>query len=352
MNLEYEPQLLFYSILCILLMIINIGSAFVIGSITIKKTQLSTWNHLVTENKAICDIILERAWVLSLANPLICLLLHKSHPSKMIRAFLLRWLRASRGNRMSDVQMFTPMGFFFLQMATLISSVKRKHLKTHRLQTSNPWVKAKETVRQLSRDCCAGNLWNGRWASILSPTYKGVSGRKRFMRICGTKPSIIWLQGRLFRTLSRWLTKSARLSMVSNEMIHLLKSSGTFPGRCVLTLGLLEIQTFVSNPMIRWNFPGSGRRYQLYAMQTSKACNILSKYTAFVPIDLDSNEYLPIAIEYLYAGESRLCFLDKLWNFYQYVWHPEALPEETKFDLQFPHGGEKPRWTLHLFHQN
>ncbi|MCJ8741957.1 hypothetical protein PDJAM_G00076710 [Pangasius djambal] len=50
---------------------------------------------------------------------------------------------------------------------------------------------------------------------------------------------------------------------------------------------------------------GSGRRYHLYAMQTSKACNILSKYTAFVPIDLDSNEYLPTSIEYLYAGEER-----------------------------------------------
>ncbi|KAK3547046.1 hypothetical protein QTP86_009246 [Hemibagrus guttatus] len=50
---------------------------------------------------------------------------------------------------------------------------------------------------------------------------------------------------------------------------------------------------------------GSGRRYQLYAMQTSKACNILSKYTAFMPIDLDSNEYLPISIEFLSTGEER-----------------------------------------------
>ncbi|XP_028850711.1 von Willebrand factor A domain-containing protein 5B1-like [Denticeps clupeoides] len=48
---------------------------------------------------------------------------------------------------------------------------------------------------------------------------------------------------------------------------------------------------------------GSGRRYQLYAIHTSKACNILSKYTAFVPIDLDSNEYLPTYIEYLNLGD-------------------------------------------------
>uniref|UniRef100_A0A8D3BDS8 von Willebrand factor A domain containing 5B1 n=1 Tax=Scophthalmus maximus TaxID=52904 RepID=A0A8D3BDS8_SCOMX len=49
---------------------------------------------------------------------------------------------------------------------------------------------------------------------------------------------------------------------------------------------------------------GSGRKYQLYAIHTSKACNILSKYTAFVPIDLDTNEYLPTCIEYINPGES------------------------------------------------
>ncbi|KAJ8369788.1 hypothetical protein SKAU_G00098160 [Synaphobranchus kaupii] len=43
---------------------------------------------------------------------------------------------------------------------------------------------------------------------------------------------------------------------------------------------------------------GSGRRYQVYAIHTSKACNILSKYTAFVPIDLDTNEYLQTFVEY------------------------------------------------------
>ncbi|KAG7259016.1 hypothetical protein CRUP_013869 [Coryphaenoides rupestris] len=48
---------------------------------------------------------------------------------------------------------------------------------------------------------------------------------------------------------------------------------------------------------------GSGRRYQLYAIHTSKACNILSKYTTFVPIDLDTNEYLETSIEYINACE-------------------------------------------------
>ncbi|MED6257653.1 hypothetical protein ATANTOWER_028949, partial [Ataeniobius toweri] len=47
---------------------------------------------------------------------------------------------------------------------------------------------------------------------------------------------------------------------------------------------------------------GSGRKYQVYAIHTSKACNILSKYTALVPIDLDTNEYLPTCVEYINAG--------------------------------------------------
>nr|XP_023690592.1 von Willebrand factor A domain-containing protein 5B1 isoform X2 [Paramormyrops kingsleyae] len=49
---------------------------------------------------------------------------------------------------------------------------------------------------------------------------------------------------------------------------------------------------------------GSSRRHQLYAIQTSKACNILSKYTAFVPIDLDTNEYLRTNIEYTSPGDT------------------------------------------------
>uniref|UniRef100_A0A3B3XXN0 von Willebrand factor A domain containing 5B1 n=1 Tax=Poecilia mexicana TaxID=48701 RepID=A0A3B3XXN0_9TELE len=48
---------------------------------------------------------------------------------------------------------------------------------------------------------------------------------------------------------------------------------------------------------------GSGRKYQVYVIHTSKACNILSKYTAFVPIDLDTNEYLPTCVECINAGE-------------------------------------------------
>ncbi|XP_036389932.1 von Willebrand factor A domain-containing protein 5B1 [Megalops cyprinoides] len=49
---------------------------------------------------------------------------------------------------------------------------------------------------------------------------------------------------------------------------------------------------------------GSGRRYQSYAIHTSKACNILSKYTAFVPIDLDTNDYLQTFVEYTSPGEA------------------------------------------------
>uniref|UniRef100_A0A3Q3LAF3 von Willebrand factor A domain containing 5B1 n=1 Tax=Mastacembelus armatus TaxID=205130 RepID=A0A3Q3LAF3_9TELE len=51
---------------------------------------------------------------------------------------------------------------------------------------------------------------------------------------------------------------------------------------------------------------GSGRKYQLYAIHTSKSCNILSKYTALVPIDLDTNEYLHTCIEYINPGKLAL----------------------------------------------
>uniref|UniRef100_A0A8C3K4V6 von Willebrand factor A domain containing 5B1 n=1 Tax=Calidris pygmaea TaxID=425635 RepID=A0A8C3K4V6_9CHAR len=42
---------------------------------------------------------------------------------------------------------------------------------------------------------------------------------------------------------------------------------------------------------------GSGRRYQVNAVHTSKACNVISKYTAFMPVDLSTNAYLPTVVE-------------------------------------------------------
>ncbi|XP_037539730.1 von Willebrand factor A domain-containing protein 5B1 [Nematolebias whitei] len=50
---------------------------------------------------------------------------------------------------------------------------------------------------------------------------------------------------------------------------------------------------------------GCGRKYQVYAIHTSKSCNILSKYTTLIPIDLDTNEYLPTCVEYINAGEGQ-----------------------------------------------
>ncbi|NXW60812.1 VW5B1 protein, partial [Eurystomus gularis] len=47
---------------------------------------------------------------------------------------------------------------------------------------------------------------------------------------------------------------------------------------------------------------GSGRWYQVNAVHTSKACNIISKYTAFMPVDLSSKSYLPSAVEYTHTG--------------------------------------------------
>ncbi|XP_068772235.1 von Willebrand factor A domain-containing protein 5B1 [Struthio camelus] len=47
---------------------------------------------------------------------------------------------------------------------------------------------------------------------------------------------------------------------------------------------------------------GSGRRYQVNAVHTSKACNVISKYTAFMPVDLSANTYLPTIVEYTNTG--------------------------------------------------
>ncbi|KAJ7306554.1 hypothetical protein JRQ81_009917 [Phrynocephalus forsythii] len=47
---------------------------------------------------------------------------------------------------------------------------------------------------------------------------------------------------------------------------------------------------------------GSGRRYHMNAVHTSKACNVISKYTAFLPVDLSNNHYLSTAVEYPAAG--------------------------------------------------
>ncbi|NXP74833.1 VW5B1 protein, partial [Ramphastos sulfuratus] len=48
---------------------------------------------------------------------------------------------------------------------------------------------------------------------------------------------------------------------------------------------------------------GSGRWYQVNAVHTSKACNIISKYTAFVSVDLSTNKYLPTIVEYPHTGK-------------------------------------------------
>ncbi|NWQ59167.1 VW5B1 protein, partial [Neopipo cinnamomea] len=47
---------------------------------------------------------------------------------------------------------------------------------------------------------------------------------------------------------------------------------------------------------------GAGRRYQLNAVHTSKACNVISKYTAFVPVDLSTSSYLPTLVQYTHTG--------------------------------------------------
>ena len=39
-------------------------------------------------------------------------------------------------------------------------------------------------------------------------------------------------------------------------------------------------------------------------MHTSKACNIISKYTAFVPVDINKRRYLPSVVKYPNSGKA------------------------------------------------
>ncbi|XP_004397107.1 PREDICTED: von Willebrand factor A domain-containing protein 5B1 [Odobenus rosmarus divergens] len=48
--------------------------------------------------------------------------------------------------------------------------------------------------------------------------------------------------------------------------------------------------------------PGSSRRYQVNAVHTSKACNVISKYTVFVPVDVSKSRYLPTVVGYPNSG--------------------------------------------------
>ncbi|XP_040612208.1 von Willebrand factor A domain-containing protein 5B1 isoform X2 [Mesocricetus auratus] len=47
---------------------------------------------------------------------------------------------------------------------------------------------------------------------------------------------------------------------------------------------------------------GSNHRYQVNAVHTSKACNVISKYTAFVPVDINKRQYLPTVVKYPNSG--------------------------------------------------
>lgn len=54
------------------------------------------------------------------------------------------------------------------------------------------------------------------------------------------------------------------------------------------------------------SFPsaGSSRRYQVNAVHTSKACNVISKYTAYVPVDVSLKQYLPTVVAYPSSGKA------------------------------------------------
>uniref|UniRef100_A0A0D9S8C7 von Willebrand factor A domain containing 5B1 n=1 Tax=Chlorocebus sabaeus TaxID=60711 RepID=A0A0D9S8C7_CHLSB len=77
-------------------------------------------------------------------------------------------------------------------------------------------------------------------------------------------------------------------------------------GQTLLRKGLLaswQVLDFkgLFNPKVSPS-TGSNRRYQVSALHTSKACNVISKYTAFVPVDVSKSRYLPTVVEYPNSG--------------------------------------------------
>nr|APD70903.1 von Willebrand factor A domain-containing protein 5B1 [Crotalus atrox] len=58
------------------------------------------------------------------------------------------------------------------------------------------------------------------------------------------------------------------------------------------------IQDFEQLAEREFEIEHSGRRYQANAVHASKSCNVISKFTVFVPVDLSSNSYLPTLVKY------------------------------------------------------
>ena len=94
---------------------------------------------------------------------------------------------------------------------------------------------------------------------------------------------------------NQWFTYE--LSMFRLNVFNIVSHS-------VMLYNMTSSYYTLCNHLCLLSFTGSGRKYQLYAIHTSKACNILSKYTAFIPIDLDTNEYLQTCIEYINPSKS------------------------------------------------
>ncbi len=153
----------------------------------------------------------------------------------------------------------------FEQMATRISFAKSKRPRILTCQNSRP-VTEREIAKRSYQDCCAGSPWDGRWPLTSSLSWKAERGRRKFTRD-------LWNE--TFHHL-------AGLSIIQ-DFEHMVDKECEIEHGKVECPNIKTIQLACIFDQIPLSFlVGSGRRYQLYAIHTSKACNILSKYTAFV----------------------------------------------------------------------
>ncbi|KAM6435479.1 von Willebrand factor A domain-containing protein 5B1 isoform 2-T2 [Liasis olivaceus] len=127
----------------------------------------------------------------------------------------------------------------------------------------------------------SGDSWRGSPRSLCKAVVKGLQNNEP------VKWEITFDLGPVFRSRE---DKGEEEEDVWNETFHHLAAKSIVQDFEQLAEKEFEIEH------------GSGRRYQANAVHTSKSCNVISKYTAFLPVDLSSNSYLPTIVKHPSTG--------------------------------------------------
>uniref|UniRef100_A0A670ZIH3 von Willebrand factor A domain containing 5B1 n=1 Tax=Pseudonaja textilis TaxID=8673 RepID=A0A670ZIH3_PSETE len=133
----------------------------------------------------------------------------------------------------------------------------------------------------------AGGGWRGSRRSLCKALVKGLQSGEP------VKWEITFDLGPLFQSREEGKGQEEEEEDIWNETFHHLAAKSIVQDFEQLAEREFEIEH------------GSGRRYQANAVHTSKSCNVISKFTVFVPVDLSSNDYLPTIVKYPNTGEAQ-----------------------------------------------